>query len=406
MNTITSTDNFWQSLSNELCSRLATLVPTVALSNGVPMNNGAPQAVPGGMMVPPINPGMPMGGQGGMPSGGSSGSTCGGQSAGGNSLYTATRIGLPSMNPETGAITIQAPSWLMKQISPYMDSIQAKYNTQITFDVELVEVTTSKKETRGLDIASFARFAKGRYGAVVTNNILGGASISFPDSGGLIPSVSVPSTSLAATPSTLLGITSAADGLQIFNAYMATQENTRTIQKPTVSTTSGSPTEFNYLTTRHYTVNSQQNAYGGTTGAAATATQNILVPYSTGIRLRINPRYDASSGIVRAQVSMLLKKLVGWDNSNQVITAGERITQIPQRIPVINKQTNDAEVVLKDGDLILLGGLSQENIDDVGSGIPGLKDLPGLSAIFGNENNSGVKTSMYLVLRVGITKRN
>ena len=95
---------------------------------------------------------------------------------------------------------------------------------------------------------------------------------------------------------------------------------------------------------------------------------------------------------------MLLKKLVGWDNSNQVITAGERITQIPQRIPVINKQTNDAEVVLKDGDLILLGGLSQENIDDVGSGIPGLKDLPGLSAIFGNENNSGVKTSMYLSL--------
>ncbi|CAB3919481.1 putative outer membrane porin HofQ [Achromobacter xylosoxidans] len=405
MNTVTSTDNFWKSLSNELCSRLATLIPTAANNNGVSLN-AAPQIQGGSPIVPGINPGMAIGGRVGADAGGGGAASCGGQSAGGNSLYTATRIGLPSMNPETGAITIQAPGWLMKQISPYMDSIQAKYNTQITFDVEVVEVTTSKRSTRGLDIASFARFAKGRYGAVVTNNILGGATISFPGGGSQIPSVNVPSTSLAATPTTLLGVSSAADGLQIFNAYMDTQENTRTIQKPTVSTTSGSPAEFDYRTTGHYTINSQQAAYGTNTGAAATATQNILVPYSTGMRLRINPRYDSTSGIVRAQVSMLLKKVVGWDSSNQVITAGEKVVQIPQRIPIINKQTNNAEVVLRDGDLILLGGLSQENTNDLGSGIPGLKDVPVLSAVFGNENNSGSKTSMYLVLRVGITKRN
>jgi hypothetical protein len=407
LNTITSTDDFWKSLSNELCSRLATLIPTTAMQSGISLGTTSAPA-PGGAMVPPISPGMGMGARPGMPMaspGASNSTSCGGQNAGGNSLYTPTRIGLPAINPETGSITIQAPAWLMKQISPYMDSIQAKYNTQITFDVELVEVTTTKNSTRGLDIMDFARFASGRYGAIVTNNILGGASVSFPNPGSLIPSVSVPSTTIAANPTTLLGVTSPRDGLQIFNAYMDTQENSKTTQKTTVSTTSGTPTEFNYLTTRHYTINSQQVGVASSGTTSPTATQNIPVPYSTGLRLRINPRYDPSSGIVRAQVAMLLKKLTGWDTSNQIITAGNNITQIPQSIPIINRQNNDAEIVLKNGDLILLGGLTQEDTDNQGNGVTGLKDMPVLSAVFGNENNKGTKTTMYLVLRVGITSR-
>ncbi|WP_207002650.1 type II secretion system protein GspD [Trinickia mobilis] len=400
-NSITSSDNFWTSLKTELRDRLSILLPAGSAVSSMPDTSAAAglqgrTAVPGiGPQIAALRPAA---------IGGSSGGAGGEQPVGGNGLYTPQLVGRYSINPETGAITVQAPRWIMRDVSKYLNDVQAMYNTQITFEGKVVMVTTSDKETQGLDISSFASFAHGRYGAVTSNNILGGTTVSFP-TGSKIPTVTTGSTSLASAAGSLFGITSALDGLQIFNAYLQTQENAQTVQKPLVSTTSGTPVEFGRMTTRHYTVYEQNSSAGGVNGNASVATQNILVPYNLGTILRINPRYDVRTGIIRAQVSLVEAQLVGWDSSTQFITFGNNVQQIPQQTPIINRQVNTAEAVLKDGDLILLGGLSEDTSDDTGNGVTKLKDMPGLSAVFGSKNKTGTRTTMYFVLKVSIAKR-
>lgn len=395
-NSINITDNFWTSLSTELKDRLSVLLPASNAATTMP-GTIAQQS-----QSTPTVPNIPMQGMR-IGTTGQSGSHDS-QPTGANNLYKPELVGRYSYNPETGAVTIQAPRWMMKGIAAYMNDVQTMYNTNITFQGEIVLIQTRTNETRGLDIANFAKFASGRYGALLSNNVLG-TTVSFPTSGSLVPSLSTTSTTAAATATTLLGVTSPLDGLQIFNAYMKTQENTKTIQKPIVSTTSGVPVEFNRLTTHHYTVYQQNSAAGGVSGNATVATQNILVPYDLGTILRINPRYDVHSGIVRAQVFLKTQQQTGWDTSTQFITFGEKAEQVPQNIPVIVRQVNSTETTLKDGDLVILGGLTEDDLDNTGNGVTGLKDMPGLSAIFGNENKTGTQTTMYFVMKVNLVKR-
>ncbi|WP_226034383.1 type II secretion system protein GspD [Aquitalea palustris] len=396
-NTISSNDNFWDSLRTELSGRLSVLVPAnKAVSTAPATAAGGANAVPG------LVGGMPPG----MMNGAAAGATgaAKGEPEGGNGLYVAQKVGRYTVNPETGAITVQAPQWLMKDLARYLNDVQAMYNTQITFEGRIISVSSREDQSEGFDIAGLGKFAAGRYGALLSNNILGGTTISFPTAGSNIPNISIGNSSLPGSGS-LLGISSPLDGLQIFNAYLTTQQNVETTDKPLVSTTSGTPVEFGQMTTSIRIKYDQDVSGGSATTSSIVATKNVEVPYQTGSVLRINPRYDVANGIIRAQVSLQQKLVTGYIDTTQIVVAGDKIQQIPSRIPQIKDQVNTAEAVLKDGDLIVLGGLSSVGNDDTSSGVTGLKDIAGVGGLFGKVNRTKTKTMTYFVLKVSITKR-
>ncbi|MCD5327918.1 hypothetical protein ACFFU8_09210 [Chromobacterium piscinae] len=393
-NTISSNDNFWGSLKTELAGRLSILVPANKAASSAPT-----PAAGGATQVPGFNSSM----QRGMP-----GTAMGGagmaDAEGGSDLFVTQKVGRYQVNPETGAVTVQAPRWLMKGLARYLDDVQSMYNTQITFEGRIISVTSREDQSEGFDIAGLGKFAAGRYGAVLSNNILGGATISLPTAGSNIPSVTIGNSALPGS-SSLFGISSPLDGLQIFNAYLTTQQNVETTDKPLVSTTSGTPVEFGQMTTSVRIKYDQEVSGGSATTSSIVATKNVEVPYQIGSVLRINPRYDVSSGIIRAQVSLQQKILQGSVDTVQVVTAGDKIQQIPGQIPLIKDQVNTGEAVLKDGDLIVLGGLSSYSNSDTSSGITGLKDIAALGGFFGKVSRSKTKTTTYFVLKVSITKR-
>src|SRR5690606_32903544 len=96
---------------------------------------------------------------------------------GGNDLYIEKQVGNFSLNPETGAVTVQAPSWILRDLDAYLKGVQEKYNTEITFIGEVLLVTSTDQESEGVDLAGFASWAAGRYGAVISNNALGGITV-------------------------------------------------------------------------------------------------------------------------------------------------------------------------------------------------------------------------------------
>jgi len=385
-------DDFWASLRTELKDRMEVLLPGVAPSAAIDPNA---QMVPPGASGPLPMP-MPMPTPLGVAP---SPAATPAATASAADFYVKKRIGTFAINPVTGYVTVQAPRWLLNDLDKYISRIQAENNYLITFVGEMVLVTTNKSNSEGLDISSFATFAQKRYGVGYSNNALGGVTVNFPTNSN-IPAISAGGQAVA---NTLLGIRSPIDGLQVFNAYLENFGTVNVVQKPIVATSNGVPGYFS-RTSRKYFVQYSQTAAAGNTGAAAVGTQNQLIPFDFGTTLTILPRYDSEKDIVRADIILDQVVQAGTQSIPQQVSSGGGIQQVNQDIPLAAKFGYRGEVPLRDGDLIVIGGQTEDEVNSSDGGVTGLKNTA-LSAVFGQKSKTNTTGTYYFALRVKLTKR-
>lgn len=390
--TITHNEDFWASLRAELKDRMEVLLPGVAPSAAIDPNA---QMVPAGASGPLPMP-MPMPPPLGAPLPAAAASAATSSAA---DFYVKKRIGTFAINPVTGYVTVQAPRWLLNDLDKYISRIQAENNYLITFVGEMVLVTTNKSNSEGLDISSFATFAHKRYGVAYSNNALGGVTVNFPANSN-IPTVTAGGQAIA---NTLLGISSPLDGLQIFNAYLENFGTVNVVQKPIVATSNGVPGYFS-RTSRKYFVQYSQVAAAGNTGSATVGTQNQLIPFDFGTTLTILPRYDSEKDIVRADIILDQVVQSGTQSIPQQVSANGGIQQVNQDIPLAAKFGYRGEVPLRDGDLIVIGGQTEDETNSSDGGVTGLKNTA-LSAVFGQKSKTNTTGTYYFALRVKLTKR-
>lgn len=399
---VSAQDDFWASLSKEMDSRLSLLVPReMAPKEGAEQAVGVPP-LPGG--VAPMPAVQPMQGMPGV-NGQTNVSTLGGGSPGATAPddengYVKRQVGSYSINPDTGAVTVQAPSWILSDLDGYIKRVQEMYNTDLTFAGEVLLVTTNKDDSEGVDLNAFASFASGKLGFVVQNNALGGLTLST--AAGMLPNLSAPNQPVGGA---LVGATynNGRNALQVFNAFLSQHGNVSVVQRPLISTTSGVPGIFSKKFTDYYNTISQE-AVAGSTGAPVTATRNNLVPVDFGTELRINPRIDVATGLIRAQLTLNQALQSGSKTVQQTITAGNNSVTVPTTIPIVTRQNLSGEILLRDGDLVVVGGQSEDSGQTTANGLPGQNGPLG-AGVFGVKQTQQTRQTYYFALRVSVNKR-
>ena len=396
---IASQDDFWLSLKSELDTRLRVLVQDTKSSGGSAQSYTPPPSLPALPMAGQLVSGVPpsMAQVQPQPSFGAPQQSASTASDG----YVSRLVGTYALNPETGAVTIQAPSWILNDLDVYFKRIQDMYNTDITFSGELIVLNTEDVSSEGLDISAFARAARDRYGMVAQNNALGGITLSDAVPGSRLRQVTA---AAQAVSGPLLGVISPLDGLQLFSAYLSNLGRVNVIQKPVLSTTSGVPSDFRRTVTRYYNTVSQETASGGS-GSASVGTTNNLVPIELGTVLRVNPRIDMSTGLIRAQIELVQTSQSGTQNVQQSLTAGNTVQQVTSPMPIITKIIYSGEALLKDGDLAVMGGQTESAVSDTKEGVTGLMNTPVVAGAFGKTSLSKQGSVFYFALKVTVNKR-
>lgn len=375
-NNITTYDDVWTRLRTELNERLTVPFPknpTDAVgstsANQVPSMSGA------------SNTGVP-----------------GTSNAQVPSFYNMLRVGTVSINPETGAVTVQAPRYLMDNLDKYMKGVIKRYNTLITFEAELVSITGTEDISKGLDWAAFNTINNGSFTTIAQNNILGGAVIT-PAAGGtsIVDALSIGSTTIPGA-NALFGVASTSKKFAAINAYLGSIGHLKIKDTPVISTTSGAPVKLNNTTVRYYQ-QYQQTAASGGTGSAAVATNVIDIPYETGITIRINPTYNVETDVINCLFSIDRRTLQGYQDKINPISTGNSVQLIPSKTPIIAQTNQNGSLVLRNGAFVVVGGLVEDVEENSQSGIPGLMDSP-LQALTGKETKNRIKTTYYFALRV------
>lgn len=376
----TQNENFWTSLEEELTERLTYLVPVKKASQGGSASFFPPGRVPSGSLATS---------QLDIPS--ASGGA-GGQNE--SKLFDEVKVGRLAINPVNGSVTVQAPKHVLKTISEYMERIEAAYNTMLEFEGRLILVNRTDSSSQGIDLSAFRSFASGKYGFIFRNNALDGLTVSAP------PNFSASSASTIS--SNLLGVINSdqINPLSVFLAFLESQGEIMSVQRPTLSTTSGVPVTTSEFNRTYVNIVSEESQAAGL-GGAATSRKNTLVPFEFGTSLRISPRFDPEKNQIRALISLTQVLQAGSITIDQFVSgSGGAAVPISTQIPLDRRIEYQGEALLRDGDLIILGGQSIDRMQQNSSGITGMGDVPLLGQLFGKKSNDSSESIYYFALQV------
>ncbi|MBI5937516.1 MAG: type II secretion system secretin GspD [Betaproteobacteria bacterium] len=133
------------------------------------------------------------------------------------------------------------------------------------------------------------------------------------------------------------------------------------------------------------TVSTPTAATSATGTTTSLSTSNSVQYRPTGILLSVKPNVN-ESGLV----TLVLSQEVS-NRGNSVLVGG-------QEYPSFSKRKVNTEVTLQEGRSLLVAGLIQDKANNSDTGIPLLKDIPGLGYLFGATGKSRQKTELIITL--------
>lgn len=171
---------------------------------------------------------------------------------------------------------------------------------------------------------------------------------------------------------------------QLAISALASNSDSRVISNPKVMTRNGESASIS-VGQDVPTVTSQ----GITTSNGLTSTTTNVIPQTiqyrnTGVLLRVRPVIHAGDRI-DLEIS-------------QEVSSAEPTTTGVTTSPTIRKRSVETKLSLRDGATVMLAGLISETNTDSDSGVPGLKDIPGLGNLFKSSGKARARTELVMLI--------
>ncbi|MFI5394752.1 MAG: type IV pilus secretin PilQ [Candidatus Binatia bacterium] len=180
-----------------------------------------------------------------------------------------------------------------------------------------------------------------------------------------------------------LGSIDGSQALDIRLSALESQGKARIISRPRVVTLNNVAATIKSLTIIRVKLPSTgtviNTGAGGAAGTASTATEKI----ETGIILTVTPQVSSDGFVL---LDMFAK-------SSQA-----DYTQQVDNIPTEISREANSHILIKEGQTVVLGGIYRDNVSHQQSGIPFLKDIPGLGWLFRDTNRNDRREDLLVFL--------
>ena len=282
-------------------------------------------------------------------------------------------------DPQTNSLIITAPDNVYNTLRAVIDKLDAR-RAQVFVEALIVEVTTDKAAEFGIQWQSPIGGSSDRTALVGGtnfssngNNIVNlSTGTVLPGSGlnlGLLQKITVGGKDYAA-------LTALARALESdVNANILSTPNLLTLDNEEAKIVIGKNVPF-------ITGSYAQAASTTASGAAVNPFQTIERK-DVGLTLKVKPQV-AEGGSVKMQIYQEASSIQDTTNAAGVIT---------------NKRSIESTVLVDDGQIIVLGGLIQDDVQDGQDKVPGLGDVPLIGNLFKYGTRKHVKTNLMVFLR-------
>ena len=382
-------------LKNADATKLATTLRAAMAAMGGSAGNGAAGGT--GSSSPAPSTGLSSGGMLSTSSNNTS-SNSAGLGAGSSAMGTGTTNsnqpstgGQIQADPTTNSLIITAPEPQYRQLRAVIDQLDGR-RAQVLVESLIVEVTASKLAEFGIQWQGIlGKQGDGTVGVIGTNSGQAGANI-------------LTATAAIATGSysSLIGTSGLGNGMNVALApringqyylgalanFLQNSGDANVLSTPNLMTLDNEEAKILIGDNVPFVTGSYANSTGSSTVNPFTTVERKDV----GLMLKVRPQIS-ENGTVKMAIYQEISKI-------------DRSTLSDPNGPTTSKRSFESNVVVDDGNIIVIGGLLEDSYSQAEDKVPVMGDIPVLGNLFKSENRSRKKTNLMVFLRPIVVRDN
>ncbi|BCB25407.1 pilus (MSHA type) biogenesis protein MshL [Sulfurimicrobium lacus] len=310
------------------------------------------------------------------------------------------------VSPQSGMVVVRAEPAQLRDVSAFLSASQISVERQVILEAKIIEVTLSDGYQAGVNWGAFRTGSNTRLstgsanpGTVLQTNgsLATGASAIDTVAGTFTnPSLSaLPGTNLVTNPTNVAGLFGLAFQTSNFAAliqFLETQGNVQVLSSPRIATLNNQKAVLKVGVDEFFVTNVTTTT---TTGTATTSTPSVtLQPFFSGIALDVTPQIDENNNIT-LHIHPTVSKVTTVNKTVDLGTAGS------MNLPLASSNVSETDSIVRaqDGQIVAIGGLMKQTMNEDRSQVPGAGDAPFLGALFRHTNQSSVKTELVILLK-------
>jgi len=271
------------------------------------------------------------------------------------------------INQQSGIVIVRAKPMQLREIESFLSATQTQINRQVILEAKILEITLDDNHQDGVNWESIVR--EGIDKAPLLTGI-----------GGLMNS---------STFSSVFTLGAHSGDFRAFVELMETQGKTNVLSSPRISTLNNQSAIIK-VGQDEYFATGFSGGTAGATGVAPTAPTVLIDVFFSGISLDVTPQIDDNEDItlhIHPSISHVIKDTKDF---------GLNIT-LPLALTTVRE--SDSIVKAKNGQIIVLGGLMQENDNEKKQGATGLAAIPYIGNLFRVNTGTTQKSELIILLK-------
>lgn len=298
-----------------------------------------------------------------------------------------------SLNRLTGTLYVKARPSQMRAIGRLVERNKNVLRRQVQVEAQLIDVQLNDGYQFGVDWTLLRNNVAGIYGANPLR-LQEGMSV-FPGGSLADRIINIPAQIIGQPAGDRgLGVSYGDDRFSATLKALSSFGELRVLSNPSVRVRNGTPALLSVGTNIRYIskTSSTTNVPGG--GASTTTADVETDALFSGVVVGVIP-YIHENGRIELLVHPMQTEVIPETLQLVQVGGGNYVT-----LPMINYKGLTTTLNLGDGDMVMIGGLIDQNKSTDKNGLPGLNDIPIVGNVFGEENKAHASRELVIVLRV------
>ena len=307
------------------------------------------------------------------------------------------------VSPHSGIIAVRAMPEELRQVDAFLKATRISVERQVMLEAKIVEVQLRDGFQSGVDWSILR-------GRGVAGTLSGSPSNQLLNPTGSRPALPNPSrvalqdvVDFPLRGNGLFGLAFATNSFEGVLSFLETQGNTQILSSPRVAAMNNQQAVLKVGTDELFvtSVTGGTITAGTSLSGSTTTLPNInLSSFFSGIALDVMPQIDQTDPItlhVHPSVSSVTESI-------KQVDLGGSIGAIRLPLPVNSTNETDTVVRVSDGNIVAIGGLMQLQSQGAKSGLPGTTNVPVLSNLLGNQQQTGSKREIVVLIKPTIIR--
>ncbi|MFO1388078.1 MAG: pilus (MSHA type) biogenesis protein MshL [Cellvibrio sp.] len=280
-----------------------------------------------------------------------------------------------TISPQAGMIVVKALPSELSAVREFLERSELSVKRQVILEAKILEVNLNEGFEAGVNWGAISGGLQQAYSKDTTYGSTG--NIDLP-------------TSISASKS-FSSVLAIEDITQVLS-LLQTQGSVQVLSSPRVSTVNNQKAVIRVGSDEYFVTGISNNTTSNATSVSSTP--NIeLSPFFSGIALDVTPQIGEDGEVV-----LHIHPVVSTVTDQQKnFTVGNQDFSLPLALRGIRE--SDSIVKAKNGQVIVLGGLMQENKRKTNGKRPVLGDVPLVNGLFRTQNKASSKTELVILLR-------